>query len=87
MVSIVGPGLRGWGLLRALRPLSPWGPRQKRLSVPGSVRVNITCFWHHPHLHPPKLLAARPVLQSRGGGRVMPSVAAVSWSHGHQAPA
>lgn len=31
---------------------------------------------------PPPLLAACPALRSRGGGRVRPRVAAVSWSHG-----
>lgn len=40
-----------------------------------------------PSPPPPKLLAACPALRSRGGGEIVPSVAAASRSHGHGAPA
>lgn len=64
----MGPGLWGWGPSRALRPLSPQGQRQERLSEPRSVRANITRFWRHPYPHPHCCLP--PALPSavEGGG-------------------
>lgn len=53
--------------------------------MPGSMHVDITCFWRS--LHPIPQSCLLPALPSRvkGVGRVMPSIAAVSWSHRHSA--
>lgn len=55
------------------------------MSVPRSMRVDITCFWHP--LHPTPQSCLPPALPSRGEGvgGVMCSVAAVSHSLCHSA--
>lgn len=57
------------GAVTCLWSLSLWGQRHERLSVPGSMHVDITCFWRPLHPIPPKLLALCPALQSKGGWR------------------
>lgn len=79
-------------LSRALQPLNPQRQRQERLSVPGSVRASITVqtsLASGVTLTPIPQSCLLPALPSgvEGVGRVMPSVAAVSRSHGHGAPA
>lgn len=71
------------GAITCLVVLSLWEQTEEAMSVPGSMHVDITCFWHS--LLPTPQSCLLPALPSRvkGVGRVMPSVAAVSWSHRH----